>query len=109
MPPNAIGSAMSLFKKCAANDHLPASQNMSRRSFWPAAQAGEAPSGSKPDRSRTDKLAFRDDFTLEHSLSGRQIAPTEISGSFGSTAGPYAQRVKNTISEAMRNIGTTKR
>jgi hypothetical protein len=74
---------MGLLRKCDANDHLSASRNMSRRSFWPTVRTDKAnPPEIKPDKLRTSKLTFIEDFTLEHSLSGRQFAPIEISGIF---------------------------
>ena len=57
---------------------------MNRHSFRPVDQTKRAnPSQVEPDRTRAERPTFAEDFLLEHSLSGVDIAKIEISGSTG--------------------------
>ncbi|MGA2569158.1 MAG: hypothetical protein ABSF23_01440 [Terracidiphilus sp.] len=57
--------------------------NKSRSSFRRAARADEAdPLKIMPERPRTSRLTFAEDFILEHSLPGLQINSFEMAGSF---------------------------
>ena len=77
------GAAMSLLKKCDANNRLSARRNQRRPSLRPMGQAERAnPSEVDPDGPGASRLTFVHDFILEHSLRGLQITLFEISGSF---------------------------
>jgi hypothetical protein len=74
---------MSLLGECDAQNRLSASRNKSQHSFRQVRQADRAnPSEIKPDGPRASRLAFAEDFTLEHSLPGLHIVSIGISGSF---------------------------
>lgn len=74
---------MSLLKKSNTNNRQSASRDKSQPSLGPMGQARCADSSEiKSDGLWADRLIFVEDFTLEHSFSGLQITPTEISGSF---------------------------
>jgi hypothetical protein len=72
---------MNLLEKGDADNRLPA--NQSRPLFKQVKQTATLRSSrSKPLRTSAGTLTFVEDFTLEHSLTGTQIASIEILGSF---------------------------
>jgi hypothetical protein len=74
---------MSRLKKYLANNRPRANRNKIRPWLGPLEQAGSIdPPKITPDGLRAGTLAFVQDFLLEHSLSGLDIASTEISSSF---------------------------
>jgi hypothetical protein len=74
---------MGFIKKSDVDNHVFASENKSRYSSGPAAQADRANSfETEPDGARARRPTFFEDFTLEHSLPGRHITSIEISGCF---------------------------
>jgi hypothetical protein len=72
---------MSLIKQSAVIKRLPASCSKSRKLFMPVdwAKRENLPE-AKSDELGTGKLAFDEDFTLEHSIHSLRITATEISG-----------------------------
>ncbi len=74
-------NAMSLPRKCETNSSLPASRHESRGSLGQVKQADRSnPSEIKPDVPPAARLAFAEDFTLEHSFPSLQIISIEFSG-----------------------------
>jgi hypothetical protein len=74
---------MSRLKKYVANNRPRASRNKIRPWFGPLEQADCVNSSRiKPAGLRAGTLAFVQDFLLDHSLSGLDIASTEISSCF---------------------------
>lgn len=77
----ANGARMSLLKESASTNRLPADGSESRKLFitvgWTKSE--HLP---KSDELRTGRLAFVEDFTLEHSIRGLRMTATEISSIF---------------------------
>jgi hypothetical protein len=78
-----MGAAMGRLKKFVANNRPRASRNKIRPWFVPLEQVDWVDSSMiAPDRLRIATLAFVQDFLLEHSPYGLNIASIEISSSF---------------------------
>lgn len=74
---------MSLLTKSAVTKRLPAGCSESRKLFMPVDWTKrENLPGTKSDELRTGRLAFGEDFTMEHSICSLRITATEISGIF---------------------------
>jgi hypothetical protein len=66
-----------------ASDHRSASRNKIRQLSRTVAQADRTPSAEiEVDRPLVSRLAFVEDFTLEHSFPGQCITTLEIAGTF---------------------------
>lgn len=73
---------MCLLNNPIVTDQITKSGNKARSSFRPTSKNDWVkPSEIEPKRPR-DRLTFVEDFTLEHSLPGRQIKLSEIVGYF---------------------------
>jgi len=76
------GVTMGPFKKCDTRNRLSASQNKSQRSFRQVGHTIKADfSEIKPEETIAKRLAFAQDFLLEHSVSGLHKMKIEMSGS----------------------------
>lgn len=71
---------MRLLNHPIVTDQITKSGNKARSSFGPASKNDWAKSAEIEPKRLRDRLTFVEDFTLEHSLPGRQIKLSEIVG-----------------------------
>jgi len=73
---------MSVLTKCDVNDHLSSKRGKGRGLLRRAQTDKTYPLEITPESPRTNRVAFLDDFTLEHSLPSRQFPVIAMTGSF---------------------------
>jgi len=73
---------MSVLVKCDVNDSLSLKRSKGRGLISQARTDKAHSLEIAPERPRTNRSAFLDDFTLEHTLAGQQFPVIEMTGSF---------------------------
>jgi len=73
---------MNVLRQCGAKDHLPVAGNSRQLHRRIARPDNPDTLEIEPETLRTNRSVFLEDFIVEHSLAGLQIAPIEMAGSF---------------------------